>query len=239
MTGAIEANPVQLAVLLLVQQLAAPHAARPDRVPQVGVGLWRGLARLEHPRVLTDGLRRRVPRHFGELGIDVFDRSFLIRDEDGGRAVLDRLRELAHLGERLIPFGDIAGIHRHRRDRMIERKGGKVPALVGSRADLALAVDHGSRRGDLADRCPLLLRLIRRKQLIEVITDRIRFARSLRHSPFGRLVGGQHDAIGRHQHDLVGTGIEHRMQAAFALAERHFDALALGDLLDDDADRYD
>jgi hypothetical protein len=125
---------------------------------------------------LTDGFRRRVPGQLGELRIDVFDLTVAISDEDRGRAVLDRLRELSHLREGLLLFTDIACIDRHRDDRTIGRKGGKVPALVRSRADLALAVDDRRCRGDLLNCRLFLFRLVRRKESIEVITDGITYS---------------------------------------------------------------
>ena len=99
--------PEHLAVLLPVEQFAAPFAPRRDRLPQITVAFLGHEPGLEKARVLADDLVRRVTRQLDELGVDVLDFALGIGDQDRGGALLDRLRQLSQAFLRLFSLGDV------------------------------------------------------------------------------------------------------------------------------------
>ena len=125
------------------------------------------------------GLRLRIARYVGELGIDVFDFAVPVGDDDRRRALLDGLKELAQVRLRFLLLGDLPRIDGHLGHGPVRLKHGIEPELEPARADRRIAMNERGRRGDLPDDRHPLLYLVPRQQPIEVSADRISPARPL------------------------------------------------------------
>src|SRR5664280_1522412 len=87
--------PEELAVLLPVVEFPLPFPASRDRAPEVPVEIRWSFSRFQDAWVLADNLLRGVSGDPRELRIHVLDIPEQAGDDDGGRALLDRLEELA------------------------------------------------------------------------------------------------------------------------------------------------
>ena len=194
---------------------------------------------LENARITSNGLGERVPRYIRELRVDVFDVAIPIGDDDGGRTLLDRLKELAEVCLRFLLLGDLPGIDRHFGNRTV-RLHRIEPELEPARTDRYIAVRQRPCRGDLSDDRHPQFRLVRRQQPIEPEAHGIRPARPSRQTAFGGLIDGKNLAADGHQQDFVLARVQQRTHADFAVVQgpcvslqRFFCLLAPADILND------
>jgi hypothetical protein len=81
--GEMEAlSQIELAVLFFVVEFAAPFLSRRDGFPQFPVGFRAFLAGFQDARIFAQHLRQCVTGDFDELGIDVFNVTGGIGNDD-------------------------------------------------------------------------------------------------------------------------------------------------------------
>ena len=212
----------QLTILLLVNDLAAPHLAGTDGSPKIRKNRrWRQ-ARLQRARILATQLGERVTAHGGKTRVHILDCTRQIRDDDRHRTLLDHLGKLTHLSFRPTALRDVlednenavrllgAGTHQR------QRTDGQ-PTDAAPRAQIQ-ALDHAGRRPGGAE-CnhggPFLVR--QRRTVIPDETQRgpvqalaPQLVRRPRQDPAGRRIGVRHHS--------VRPDIEH---AEFEILEEH------------------
>ncbi len=86
--------PIRFALLIVIAELAGPHFAALDCIPQVFVELGRMLAGLQQTWILTKGLLFGISGNRTELGINVLDVAMKIGDHYGGGILLNGLRKI-------------------------------------------------------------------------------------------------------------------------------------------------
>ncbi len=87
--------PEEFSVLPPVLHLPPPFVTRRDGFPQVPVFFLGGVARFQNTRVLANDILGAITSDRAELRIDVLDGAFDVRDDDGGRALLDGTGQLS------------------------------------------------------------------------------------------------------------------------------------------------
>jgi hypothetical protein len=99
---------VDLAVLPAVDELSRPVVSGGQRAPQLSIGFWRRLARLQDFRILPDQLFAGIAADLEQGRVYILDFSVGVCDDNAVRALLDRQRKLAQLHLALPPFGNVA-----------------------------------------------------------------------------------------------------------------------------------
>ena len=122
------------AVLSAVVELALPRQPPGKRIPHIGIGFGRGLARLEDARIPSDDFLAAVAARQQEGVVDVFDGGPAVGNDDALRALFHRQGEFAQLIPGGLAFGDVAQDEAHR------RAAGAVQLRLKQRAVAAL---HG------------------------------------------------------------------------------------------------
>ena len=102
------AFPKKFAVLFFVVEFAAPFLSRRDGFPQFPVGFRAFLAGFQDARIFAQRLRQRVTGDFDELGIDVFNVTGGIGNDDRGGTLFHRPGQLAEFFLRPLALGDVA-----------------------------------------------------------------------------------------------------------------------------------
>ena len=77
------AAPVQAAVLFPIMEFAPPFPGRKQGFPHICIGPALGLPRLQKARILPDSFFLCIACGFRKLGIDVFNISVTIGNDDG------------------------------------------------------------------------------------------------------------------------------------------------------------
>ena len=123
------------AILAPVVKLALPRLAPGQGLPHRGIGLGRGIARLQDSRIHADRFALAIAGVHGEGGVDILDLALHVGDDDAFRALFHRLGQYAQLGFGGFAFRDVTDVgaeqgtpcFRNQSDRQFERE----PAAIG------------------------------------------------------------------------------------------------------------
>ena len=136
--------PEKFAVLAPVAHDAVPLLAREQGLPEFSIDLGRRFARLEDARILADGFVRGIAADFGKPRVDVLDQAGGTGDDDGGRALLDRLQQFLRFLLGVVAFRNVCVDPDTAFMGMLGIKGAAVQCPVEQAAVLVLQDQFGA-----------------------------------------------------------------------------------------------